>query len=38
MKIRNQRLLSLLAVGLFISTPAYSQKKKKGDKPNILVI
>jgi len=38
MKIRNQRFLSLLAVGLFISTPAYSQKKKKGDKPNILVI
>jgi arylsulfatase A-like enzyme len=38
MKIRNQRFLSLLAVGLFISAPAYSQKKKKGDKPNILVI
>lgn len=38
MNIRNQRFLSVLAAALFLSAPTFAQKKKKGDKPNILVI
>lgn len=38
MKIRNQQFLSVLAAALFLSAPSFAQKKKKGEKPNILVI